>query len=138
MRYKMSAADQLQLIASKAPSDIPAISSDPFFGEQINRLYFAYPRFLLERLYDELLERLYFPWERVEGNEPLYIHIANTHHWRLSEVRQMKEDELLEILRPQIREVLLSSDEVDQVLKQTGDLMPSEMKADLKARIRPL
>lgn len=135
MRYQMSAANQFQSIANAAGVTAPSISDHPFFGGQIDRIYHAYPRFLLLRLEEEIRQKLYFPWEKVGSRQPLYVHISTTHHWGLEQVRQLDDDDLLEILRPEIQKLRIAAPDVEEILGTLGELMPSEIAADLRARI---
>lgn len=135
MRYQVSAANQFQSFANATSATIPSISSHPHFGHQINQVYYAYPRFLMARLEAEILERLYFPWERVEEREPLYIHISTTHHWPLAEVRQMDEAQLLEILRPEIQKLRLPARDAEEILRVVGNLMPADLRKDIESRV---
>lgn len=137
MRYKMSAKLLWQVCIADADGKAISISTDPFVGRSHDSIYHAYPRFLLRWFNEQLRENLYLPWEQVEGFEPLYVHIANTHHWRLNEVRQMKleEDELLNFLRPELRHLTLEQAVIDAVLQESGDALPREVKADLLRRL---
>lgn len=137
MRYKKSAKYLWQHCINDADGKAISISTDPFVGRNHDSIYHAYPRFLLRWLNEQLREDLYLPWEQVEGFEPLYVHIANTHHWRLNEVRQMKlkEDELLDFLRPELRHLTLAQAVIDALLQESGDVLPQEVKADLLLRL---
>lgn len=135
MRFKTSAANQFQSIANATGATIPSISSHPYSAYQINQVYYAYPRFLMARLEAEILEQLYFPWEKVGDREPLYVYISTTHHWPLAEVRQMDEAQLLEILRPEIQKLRLSAQDAEEILRVFGDLMPADLRKDIESRV---
>lgn len=136
MRYQQSAGELLEALANKAPSGIREISRDPFLGDQINKLYYAYPLFLLECLDKQLRARLYLPWEEPERFEPLRLHLALTHHWRLEEVRSMKEHELLELLRPELMAIRLDPADVQSVVDRLDNLLDGQIHQDLLKRSR--
>ncbi|HDS1727699.1 TPA: hypothetical protein QEM47_000412 [Pseudomonas putida] len=136
MRYEQSAGKLLEALANGAPSGIREISRDPFLGDQINKLYYAYPWFLLECLDKQLRAKLYLPWEDPERFEPLRLHLAITHHWRLEEVRLLKDDELLDLLRPELMALQLESADVQNILERLDDLVAQPIHQDLQGRIR--
>ncbi|WP_449432324.1 hypothetical protein [Pseudomonas putida] len=134
MRYNQSAGDYLQSLANEAPTDIQKISRDLDVGDQINRLHHGYQRFLLESLNQRMRAKLYLPWEKVESFEPLRVHLAVTHHWRIEDVRLMEEGELVELLRPELMTLQLSSVDVKSILEKLGDLNVPMIRDDLQAR----
>lgn len=134
MRYEQSAGKLLEALANEAPSGFRVISRDVFFGEQINRLHYAYPWFLLQCLNEHWRDQLYLPWEEPEGFEPLRLHLAVTHHWRLDEVRQLKDGELLDLLRPELMTLQLEAADVRSIFERLGDLDVPEIYQDLKSR----
>lgn len=134
MRLKQSAGKQLEALANKAPDEIPQISRDPHLATHINRLYYAYPLFLLARLDERLRAELYLPWEDPEEFEPLRVHLAVTHHWHLEDVRQMPQEKLLTLLRPELMALELSSAEVQSIVEKLDDLDVPLIHEDLKKR----
>lgn len=136
MRYKRSAGKLLETLANEAPSGIREISQDPFLGDQINKLYYAYPWFLLECLDKQLRARLYLPWEKPEKFEPLRLHLAITHHWRLEEARRLEDGELLDLLRPELMALQLEPSDVQSILERLDDLVAPPILQDLQARTR--
>lgn len=135
MRFKMSAASQFQAIANATGVTIPSISNHPYLGHHIDQIYYAYPRFLMARFEAEVRDRLYFPWEKIQDREPLYVYISTTHHWPLAEVRQMNESHLLDVLRPELQGVRIPAQDVQELLGALGDLVPADLRADLEARV---
>jgi hypothetical protein len=134
MRYNQSAGDYLESLANEAPNDVQKISRDLDVGDHINRLHYGYQRFLLESLNQQMHAKLYLPWEKVEQFEPLRVHLAVTHHWRIEDVQLMKEGELVELLRPELMSLRLDSDDVQSILEKLGDLDVPMIREDLQAR----
>lgn len=134
MRYKQSAGKIFQALASSASGDIPKISQDPFSAKEIDKVYFAYPQFLLECLDEQVRKKLYLPWEEPGKFEALRLHLAITHHWRLEEVRLLKVDELLDLLRPDLMALQLDSADVQSILERLDDLAELPIREDLLAR----
>ena len=136
MRQIPSAGKRFEAWANKAPSDIREISRDLFLGEQINKLYYAYPWFLLECLDEQLRKKLYLPWEQPERFEAVRLHLALTHHWRPEEVRSMGEHELLELLRPELMTIRLDPADVQSVVDRLDNLLDDQIHQDLLKRSR--
>lgn len=134
MRLETNMALVWHALTRDAEGKARKVSDNIFWGEQTNLMYHAYPRFLLRCMNEQMLEKLYLPWELADGYEPLHVHIANTHHWKLTEVRLMQEDELLAFLRPELRQLTLPSSVIDALVKATGDILPEEVMADLLGR----
>lgn len=134
MRHIPSAGKRFEDLASRAPDDIREISRDPFLGDQINKLYYAYPWFLLECLDEHLRKKLYLPWEQPGRFEALRLHLALTHHWRPEDVRSLEEHELLELLRPELMAIRLDPADVQSVVDRLDNLLDGQIHQDLLKR----
>lgn len=134
MNYKLNASRQLNELASKAPSNVPQVTKNTRFNNEENKLYYAYPRFLLRLLNDQLRQQLFFPWETPGELEPLHLHLAITHHWKLEEAREAGEDDLLNLLRPELMAVRIARADVQAILESLGDIPAEAIRNDLLAR----
>lgn len=134
MRYKLNTQTLLNLIAADAPAEPPKISNHDFWAKQINQLYFIYPRFLLYKLNEKVRDQLYFPWEDPEGFEPLRVHLAVKYHWDIDEARRLNDEQLLDLLRPELRTLQLEAADVQGFESAAGDFAPDDLLQDLRSR----
>ncbi len=132
MRYKPSAEYLWAVCVKEAEGVAKQISENRFFGSREDAVYHAYPRYLVHCLNMQKLEDLYFPWENADGFEPLHVHLANSRNQPLINFRGMGIEDLLVALRPDIRRMRLSQDQIDAVLSSGG--VPEEVKADLELK----
>lgn len=134
MRYKMSAQNLYNSLRSSVPKDIPSISRDPHWGDLVDQVYYVYPRFLLHRLNQHVCDQLYFPWEKPSGFEPLCVYLTTTHQWDLKAARKLSEDELIDILRPELKALRLDSADVLGFVAAAGDCAGEDLLQDLRSR----
>ncbi len=134
MRYKMSAQNLYDSIRSSAPNEVPRVSRDPHWAQEADMAYYVYPRFLLHRLNQQICDRLYFPWEKPSGFEPLCVYLATTHHWELTAARKLTEDQLIDILRPELKALRLDAEDVLGFEAASGGCAEEILLQNLRSR----
>ena len=134
MRYKMNAQNLFNSIRSSAPREVPRVSRDPHWAQEADLAYYVYPRFLLHRLNQQICDQLYFSWEKPSDFEPLCVYLATTHHWELTAARKLTEDQLIDILRPELKVLRLDAADVLGFVAASGDCAGEDLVQDLRSR----